>query len=42
VIPESKILEKFYKSVKPLFEKIEINSEYIQSLLKTRDLLLQK
>jgi type I restriction enzyme S subunit len=42
VIPENKILNNFNDAIKPIFEKIKINSLEIQSLSKTRDELLPK
>ena len=42
VVPEKEILEKFDKKIKSLFEKIKNNSEQIQTLSKTRDILLPK
>ena len=42
IIPENSILEKFNESIKPIFEKIKINNEEIQTLSKTRDDLLPK
>jgi type I restriction enzyme S subunit len=42
VIPTDEILKKIDKIIQPLFEKLRINSEQIQSLTKTRDTLLPK
>jgi type I restriction enzyme, S subunit len=42
IIPEKNILEKFNQVIKPLFEKIKNNSEQIQTLSKTRDILLPR
>jgi type I restriction enzyme, S subunit len=42
IIPENSILEKFNETVKPIFEKIKINSVQIKSLSKARDELLPK
>ncbi len=42
VIPNENILGEFSSLMKPIFEKIKINLEKIQTLLKTRDILLPK
>ncbi len=42
VFPDKKILEKYVLAAKPLMNKISNNSFEIQSLQKTRDLLLPK
>jgi len=42
IIPENTILEKFNEVIRPIFEKIKINNEEIQTLSKTRDELLPK
>jgi type I restriction enzyme, S subunit len=41
-IPELEISNKFSEIVKPLFQLIEVNSNQIQTLTKTRDTLLPK
>jgi len=42
VIPKKDILIKFNDAIKPLFYKIKLNTEQINSLTQTRDELLQK
>lgn len=42
IMPSRKILDEFGGVVKPIFDKIEINQNQIQSLTKTRDTLLPK
>lgn len=42
ILPSRKKLDEFSKVVKPLFNKIEINNNQLQSLTKTRDSLLPK
>ena len=42
IAPDSGIISKFYATVKPLFEKLKVNSQQIQTLTKTRDVLLPK
>lgn len=42
IIPEVKVLDKFSEVMYPIFEKIKINSEEIQTLSKTRDELLPR
>ena len=41
-IPDQETLNQFDLVIKPLFNKIRANSEQIQSLSATRDLLLPK
>ncbi len=42
LFPNKKILIEFSEKIKPLFKKIKNNSEQIQTLSKTRDILLPK
>ena len=42
IIPDDRILIRFNDLIKPLFKKIFINEEQIQSLTQTRDTLLPK
>ncbi|MFA6089390.1 MAG: hypothetical protein WC755_05995 [Candidatus Woesearchaeota archaeon] len=42
IIPNIEILEKINEIIQPLFLKIRINSEEIQTLSKTRDELLPR
>lgn len=42
LIPDLKIEEQFYEIVKPIFEKLKVNSEEIESLTQIRETLLPK
>jgi len=42
IIPKDNLLKSFQKRIKPVFEKIQNNTSQIQSLTKTRDVLLLK
>jgi type I restriction enzyme S subunit len=42
LIPDSARLAKYDKTIKPIFQKIETNISQIQTLTKTRDVLLPK
>jgi len=42
IIPESRLVDNFSEIIEPLFLLIEVNSQQIQTLTKTRDILLPK
>ena len=42
IVPTKEKLELFKKSLDPIYGKLEINQNQIQSLIKTRDTLLPK